>query len=607
MNIATYTLSQNEEDRVLEIYGRFKQSFSRCEFIYKHNIVGVGEPDKHLMCYFLYIQPNVMVKFKNIDKKFDIFDESIYENIDNTIALFKQNKFFRKERAYKTKAYISKNSEYVGTPKEFVIQELEKYLKNIDEQYDNVSFDNCSNRLRNVLYKQQIFSIKILKSYPVENIISFKNFGTKCLWELCEFLSNFYNGENFEKREIANSNTVQESVKDELLERRYSMLTYINTVNKKVFTCDIKNAYYFYHNNIEEYINKYFEFIEYLSKAALYKLTPREQSIFKSRFAIDEEKKTLQEIGEYHALSRERIRQIVSKTIKKIASKRLSNLDFIELEYSKYHLLEDIAKISVEGFLAYIYFECNNIELLKLVYILFFKKPIELNYIKTEFDKQYYQYKKKEISDEKAKIFNEKIYNLISYKNKRILPDKAFARLKVERKDNLSDEVNEINYNDKMYQYETFLKRRILDKMLAYNTFKQIKTNSLKIPYDDTYYYPDFQCLTHENYFVIVETKSLLKMCEFYCIKKFQAIKDYCERYGFGYLVIDDKNNSFFDIDDTNEEFNSLIMSELNANGEIKYTKYEEIYKKTKATIKNLLTLIKKENLKLSFPFKLIK
>ena len=46
---------------------------------------------------------------------------------------------------------------------------------------------------------------------------------------------------------------------------------------------------------------------------------------------------------------------------------------------------------------------------------------------------------------------------------------------------------------------------------------------------------------------------------------------------------------------------------ELNNNSKVKYNKYKEYYINTNATIKNLLTLIKNENLKLSFPFLLTK
>ena len=92
-------------------------------------------------------------------------------------------------------------------------------------------------------------------------------------------------------------------------------------------------------------------------------------------------------------------------------------------------------------------------------------------------------------------------------------------------------------------------------------------------------------------------------MCEDYQIKKFQSLKNYCEQYGFGYLIVDDRNNSFFSINESNEIFNSLILKELNKNSKVKYKKYKEYYINTNATIKNLLTLIKNKNLKLSFPF----
>lgn len=605
MNIGIYNLSKNEENRILEIFQEFQQSFPNCELINRKDILGIGEQGKHLMCYFLYLNHTLLIKFKNKDEKLNIFDNSIYENINTTIGLFKRNQFLLKASSNQSSSCISKNSPYSNLSTDIIVKEFEKLLHNIDNKFNNISFDQCSNRLKNVLYKNGISNIQILKSYPIENILQFKNFGEKCLWELCEVLTKVSNNEIIETQSTSNK---QNTTNDKQLEEQYNMLRYINNINNTPFVCDLKNAIPLYLENIDKYALMHLDLMEYLSKLSLYKLTPREQSIFNARFGINEEPKTLQEIGDNHSLTRERIRQIVLKIIRKLKVKKLSNIDFINLEYYKCKLFEKLNKLSFSGFIAYIFFECNNIEQFKLIYLLIFKKQVELKFVKNELERQYYKHQQKLIQDQKIKLYNDKIYNLIKYKEKRIISDIAYARLKTERVVNNTEEnLISFSYNNEIYQCESFLEKKILEKFLLHKTFKQIKTQSLKIPFNNSYYYPDFQCLTHDNHLVIIEIKPLLNMCEDYQIKKFQALKNYCEHYGFGYLIVDDRNNSFFGINESNEIFNSLILKELNNNSKVKYNKYKEYYINANATIKNLLTLIKNENLKLSFPFLLTK
>lgn len=177
MNIGIYNLSKNEENRILEIFQEFQQSFPNCELINRKDILGIGEQGKHLMCYFSYINHTLLIKFKNKDEKLNIFDNSIYENINTTIGLFKRNQFLLKESSNQSSSYISKNSPYSNLSTDIIVKEFEKLLHNIDNKCNNISFDQRSNRLKNVLCRNGISNIQILKSYPIENILQFKNFG----------------------------------------------------------------------------------------------------------------------------------------------------------------------------------------------------------------------------------------------------------------------------------------------------------------------------------------------------------------------------------------------------------------------------------------------
>ena len=91
MNIGIYNLSKNEENRILEIFQEFQQSFPNCELINRKDILGIGEQGKHLMCYFLYLNHTLLIKFKNKDEKLNIFDNSIYESFELVLTYLPAN------------------------------------------------------------------------------------------------------------------------------------------------------------------------------------------------------------------------------------------------------------------------------------------------------------------------------------------------------------------------------------------------------------------------------------------------------------------------------------------------------------------------------------
>lgn len=65
-------------------------------------------------------------------------------------------------------------------------------------------------------------------------------------------------------------------------------------------------------------------------KIAMEELSDIEKEIINTRYGLDQEKKTLKEVGEKYSFTKERIRQIEKKALKKMHSKRYSSLkDFL--------------------------------------------------------------------------------------------------------------------------------------------------------------------------------------------------------------------------------------------------------------------------------------
>lgn len=135
-----------------------------------------------------------------------------------TIDLFKKNQFLCKKSSNPSNTYISKNSPDSNLPTDIIIKKFDSFLHNLDKQFDNISFEQCSNRLKNVLYRKQIYDIQILKSYPIENIMKFENFGEKCLWELFGFLTKVSNNKIIETQPTNNKINKNISINDKLLE-----------------------------------------------------------------------------------------------------------------------------------------------------------------------------------------------------------------------------------------------------------------------------------------------------------------------------------------------------------------------------------------------------
>ena len=592
MNIGSYVLTADEERKVMAIFETFKAAFDNCKFSSRESILGIGEPDKHLMCYFRHGNGNVVVKFKNAQEPVSLNDtESIDENIASTIELFRNNSFYLKRNP--ATAAVGKSATETESLLTLKLQ-ISNCIAHITPENGGVSFASCSNRLKNVLYRNSIVTLNDLKRYSPDEIFKFKNFGEKCLWELCMFLTN----------QTADG-AAEQVGRDDQFTRTYQMLHYIEGVNAMDVSFSPTDAFETYLENQAAYSSIYTGYIDYLSRISLRKLTVREQGIFNARLGINETPKTLQEIGDSYNLTRERIRQIVNKTVKKLKPKRKLKIDNIELEYARCRIVESCISASFNGFVAYLYFESENVNQFKLLYTLLFNQPIDIESVKTELESQYWQYTNKVKTEQKQQQFNEGIYQLISYQSKREITDEDFAQLKTERTVNTADTaLANFSFDGVNYQCESFLEKKILEGFLRNKTFKQIKTQALKIPFKNTFYHPDFQCLTHDNNLVLIEVKPLFKMCEAHNVEKFLTMKQYCEKHGFGYLVIDDRRHSFFTIDQTNESFEQLLLAELSARP-IDFARYKEIYDETSATASNLLTCIKKYSLKLSFPFAL--
>jgi len=604
VNIGNYKLSAIEENKVLTIYEKLKHSFPNIRFDYRKEITGIGEEGRHLLCYFSLKDNTVYVKFKN--RTFINLDDfkTIQNDIEATVELFKSESFNTKRISNIQRTNNNSPQEnhlgdgYSHMQEYFLLFEKAKEL--IPEEKTSVCFNSCSNRLKKVLYQNHIFRVEDLILLTPIQIMNIPNLGRKCFIELCDFLLNLTNDEII----IQNINTPSLQISEEKLQK----IQYIRD-NKRNIIIDYNDRLIEFDKNIEIYNTLYFDLINHVYETATIKLKPRERTIILSRFGIGERAKTLQEIGEVHSITRERVRQLIVKATRKMGHNRTTTDTLLDLEYRKVNIVSKIDELSPSRFLSFLFIQEASFWLIEFICKHYFHSEIDVSSFRHELFYEIYQKKQQEIKAEKFRSHNDNIYQFIVFPNKkRCISQNDFSRLKTERI--VNREENELKYytfNENTYQCESYLEQRMLNRFLINQTFKSIKTQSLKIPFKDTFYYPDFQCLTHDDCLVIVEIKPLLHMCEYVNIEKFKALKEYCQKYGFGYLIIDERGNSFEHINEENINFSESVLSEINQHDHIAYHQYKHIFSQTNATTKNLLALIKKHKLHFSFPFLLEK
>ncbi len=98
-------------------------------------------------------------------------------------------------------------------------------------------------------------------------------------------------------------------------------------------------------------------------------------------------------------------------------------------------------------------------------------------------------------------------------------------------------------------EYTHILKfRRQLEKMQGYLRFIQ-KPNIVYYSSTKTDHRPDFLLELENGRRVLVLVLPTLNMAFSYNTKRFQALRDFCERKGYGYLIVDDREQTLWDLE----------------------------------------------------------
>ena len=160
MKVGDYLLNCEETSVVNNVFNGFKKMFPDTELREKSDIVGIGEPNRHLMCYFIVKDNILKIKFKNDPEYYDLNDD-LQKNIDATIVLFQTEDFTIKKKsrnANKNNDIDSEQSE-AGDIDKLLIYNQEKPL---DVFSDNkIGFEGKKQKPMQLTNEEYVF-LKIL-------------------------------------------------------------------------------------------------------------------------------------------------------------------------------------------------------------------------------------------------------------------------------------------------------------------------------------------------------------------------------------------------------------------------------------------------------------
>ncbi|WP_288221626.1 sigma factor-like helix-turn-helix DNA-binding protein [uncultured Clostridium sp.] len=346
-------------------------------------------------------------------------------------------------------------------------------------------------------------------------------------------------------------------------------------------------------------------------------LTEREKEIFKLKCNIDLKREyTLEEIGEKFNLTKERIRQIISKCYRKIVNNIKRSKDS-QIGREFYLILFKIFKESNNEYEKKLIITIKNKNLLVLYYSI-----LQLNYnddvkkkVKTllkEYISNKNKYRENKFLEEKEanrqnKLIERILRDVIWFNKVKIINENIYRNIVqlriIEEDENNSNKGSYFSYKmSKKIQYESCIEKDYLVLLENCNDVKYYSVQPFRINYvyEGTIhsYYPDIFFVLNDGRAVVVEVKSMFDMPLERNIEKYNALKNFCDKNGFGVLYTDSRNSfEKYASKSINNCFEKDIINELKK-GPMDWRKCENIIFEHKADKQDLTFVIIKNNIK---------
>ena len=487
--------------------------------------------------------------------------------------------------------------------------------------------EKFSNRLRNALIGGGIHNCAQLLLATPQELASIRCFGAKSydelqyslgrieaenLWEKIGLNNDGFNGELLKQKTKA---IMWQRELNEAIDLYYASLSEVqidsSTVNDNLLNEDEQNISLM---TIVDAISNYLEWA--------IDLQHRNSQIFCKRIGlIEAEKTTLQALGEEYGITRERVRQICNKAIRRSCRKQDG------LYECRRELFDIIKEYTPSQFVVLVYeglMTLTNRYFVELFLKLLFQMR-DTNLI-NELGVRYYDVVKQERKNIQAAERQRKKIEKLASKLNRVVVFPGEARKycaslsgvlpKREVCEHIEAESGETELNKciRPVQYESKLELNVLLQLDCIPWVKEINTQCIEIPYEfdgrEHIYYPDIVIKTQDDRICILECKPMIRMAIYQNIVKFRALHQYCHKYGFGYAILDDRLHAFKDILDADYsvEFAEKLQECCLKYG---YLKWRDILRlanesKTKLTATALTSIIVQRRMKLYlYPYRL--
>ena len=194
--------------------------------------------------------------------------------------------------------------------------------------------------------------------------------------------------------------------------------------------------------------------------------------------------------------------------------------------------------------------------------------------------------KKKAVEAAKKRVKPFSLYALASGKPGKKFTIKDFLQItkNAKKKPGGSNTEKTVKLDDG-YIYEADSQQEIstLKKLISHDTFKRLRGQCINIPYrfggKAHNYYPDFIILTKTNKIIVMEVKEIAQMNSKQNIRKYEALKRYCEKNGYLYIMCDKSFKPFEKLSRYNvsSKVESAIESAIEEKGYFDYSDFKEL------------------------------
>ncbi|WP_448542550.1 sigma factor-like helix-turn-helix DNA-binding protein [Roseiflexus sp.] len=360
-------------------------------------------------------------------------------------------------------------------------------------------------------------------------------------------------------------------------------------------------------------------FVELFSAAQSNALSPRESTIIELRYGLTSgEPNTLEAIGLRFGVTRERIRQILSKSLRKIVAKG-------QREIKKDKITEPCAELLLylrsavipenDGAIdRLIDFTENNLLYLPekyslplIAYLTFPRK--ELDQVLVNARQIYHQRKLKKQKDSKRNSLSEKFRELLIYAKwfESSRTGYFFTPENLDRKRSVSKSgkgnAGEFHSNkmNRLVEYESELEHNFFQLLEQVDEVDFYQEQPFIIPYNyegrQCLYYPDVLVVLRNGKALVVEIKPIFGMALSANLVKWSALKKFCIDKGLG-LLVTDGTYTIQEIQkhEINPCYSKAVLDSLKT-GKLSWSQYKKIKDEYTPSRRDFVALVLKNKL----------